>query len=54
VIKDDHMPAEPEARRASWLIYATTFGAVLPVSYVLSSGPAQCIERTDAGALSFP
>jgi hypothetical protein len=37
VIKDDHMPPEPETHRGSWLIYATT--VVLPVLYVLSWGP---------------
>jgi hypothetical protein len=52
VIKDDHMPAESETCRGSWLVYSTTFAVVLPVLYVLSSGPAQCIERTDAGTFT--
>jgi hypothetical protein len=49
VIKDDHMAAESETRDSSWLVYATTFAVVLPVQYVLSSGPAQWIRRSDAG-----
>src|SRR5260370_32978999 len=47
------MPAEAETRRASWLMYATSFAVVLPVLYVLSSGPAQCIERNEAGFLTI-
>ncbi len=40
---DDHMPAEPETRRASWLVYAATFAVALPVKYVVSSGPMQIL-----------
>ena len=47
------MPAEPETRNSSWLVYATTFAVVFPVLYVLSSGPAQCIERSDTGKLTL-
>src|SRR5690242_2631549 len=45
------MAAESETRRGMWLIYATTFAVVFPVLYVLSSGPALCIEQTESGSL---
>jgi len=47
------MPADSETQRGSWLIYATAFSIALPVLYVLSSGPAQCIERTEAGSYTL-
>jgi hypothetical protein len=52
VIKDDHMPAASETRDSSWLVYAATFAVVLPILYIVSSGPAQCIERTETGGLT--
>jgi len=53
VIKDDHMPAEFEIHRGPWLLYATAFSVVLPALYVLSSGPAQCIHRTETSSFTF-
>ena len=50
VIKDDHMPAEPETQRGSWGAYAMTIAVGLPALYVLSSGPAQSIVQSKVGA----
>lgn len=46
------MHAEPETHRSSWLAYAAV-AVALPALYVLSSGPAQCIERTETGSFTI-
>src|SRR5579859_6602485 len=47
------MPADLESHRGSWLRYATAFGVLLPVLYVLSSGPARCINWKKTSSFSF-
>jgi hypothetical protein len=39
VIKDDHMPAEPESKPGSWLVYTTVAGITIPILYAISWRP---------------
>ncbi len=51
-LMDEPMKDEPASRSNAWQAF-TAIVIALPALYVLSSGPAQCIEQTDAGSFTI-
>jgi hypothetical protein len=48
VIKDDHMPAEPESKPGSWLVYTTVAAVLFPLLYAISWGPVGSLAANHA------